>query len=422
MADLKFGNVTPAVGNIKLGSNNVSEIYQGTTKLWPQSFPPSPGEVTVCDLVWTRENSIITATTTGGNIPIVTNSTDWVNAISNQQAAACYWDFDSNNAFRGLYYNVFATEVIQPPVNFRLPTTQDFNDLRNCVNVGSPDGVHDVTSLGNNYYGFYTSNLPSNPRFGTVDFNAIGSGYITKYQNYPMNFTGQGQRDIYWAQQTAPVSSLTRFRIFFTYSYTLPSTNHTYLEGYEGEATDSSTTFRHGFAMRFVKDAPPPATVNFYFNDTQTGTPTTSLYKDSFMAGTSQGLTVALLQTNASFEIIGNPATIKFVAYTDVGTAQPPLARFSSIDWRIYTTPSRNILAHETEWEFATKGSDSFPIIPSTPSSTLGFSIENWGTEAGSVTLNPGVYYIRLAYTYGNSNVVGGPVGSNYRVSFEVGP
>ena len=35
MADLKFGSVTPALGDIKVGSNNVSKIYQGSTEVWP---------------------------------------------------------------------------------------------------------------------------------------------------------------------------------------------------------------------------------------------------------------------------------------------------------------------------------------------------------------------------------------------------
>jgi len=261
MADLKFGNVTPAVGNIKLGSNNVSEIYQGTTKLWPQSFPPSPGEVTVCDLVWTRENSIITTTNTGGaNIPIVTNQTDWVNAISNQQPAACYWDFDSNNAFRGLLYNVYTTEVIQPPAGFRLPTEQDFTDLRLCVSAGSPQGNMDVTSLANNYYGFWPSTLASNPRFGTVDFNAIGSGYTYKYGSGSQQFTGQGVRDIYWVQQPSSFPVLNYFRAFMTYDNTDYVNNVRYLQGFNGNASNG---FNHGFSMRFVKDV-PTSTVELY--------------------------------------------------------------------------------------------------------------------------------------------------------------
>ncbi len=35
MADFKFQNITPAVGNIKLGSSNVSKIYSGSTQVWP---------------------------------------------------------------------------------------------------------------------------------------------------------------------------------------------------------------------------------------------------------------------------------------------------------------------------------------------------------------------------------------------------
>lgn len=424
MADLKFGNVTPAVGNIKLGSNNVSEIYQGTTKLWPLGTPPQPGEVTVCDLIWTKTNSTITATTTGGNIPIVTNENDWITKCQNNDPAACYWQFDSNNAFRGLYYNVFATEVIQPPTGFRVPTQQDWQNLIFCASTGSPVGNGDVTSLANNYYGFWPSNVASNSRFGTVDFNSIGAGYT--YQNsttippvVSQSFTSEGIRDIYHQQQPGSLpASYYPITIFWH------TQNRDWLVGYYTGAFNSgfASGKNGGALMRFVKDAPPPATVNFYFNDTQTGTPVTSLYKDAFMAGNTQGTTTTLLQSNASFEIIGDPATIKFVAYTDVGTAQPPLARFTDIDWKIYTNSARTILAHQTEWEFATKGSDSFPIIPSTPSSTLGFSIENWGTEAGNVTLNPGVYYIRLTYSYGNSNTAGGFVDSNYRVSFEVGP
>ena len=35
MADFKFQGTTPAAGNIKLGSSNVSKIYSGSTQVWP---------------------------------------------------------------------------------------------------------------------------------------------------------------------------------------------------------------------------------------------------------------------------------------------------------------------------------------------------------------------------------------------------
>ena len=177
MADLKFGGITPNVGDIKVGSSNASKIYKGSTLLWPLGVEPQPGEVTVCDLIWTKTNSTITATTTGGNIPIVTNRNDWITKCQNNEPAALYKDYDPNNAFRGLYYNVFATEVIQPPPGFRLPTRIDWQDLINCATTGSPDSNNDVTSLANNYYGWWPSNVASNSRFGTVEFNSIGSGF-----------------------------------------------------------------------------------------------------------------------------------------------------------------------------------------------------------------------------------------------------
>ena len=40
MGSLKISNITPLLGNIKVGSINVSEIYCGTTLVWPIDVPP----------------------------------------------------------------------------------------------------------------------------------------------------------------------------------------------------------------------------------------------------------------------------------------------------------------------------------------------------------------------------------------------
>lgn len=424
MADLKFGGVTPGTGDIKVGSSNASKIYQGNTLLWPLGAAPQPGEVTICDLIWTKTNSTITATTTGGTIPITTDATGWGQAIENQQPAACWYQNDqATYGYLGLFYNKFCLDVIQPPAGFRLPTSTDWTDTRSCVASGQPQ-INYSNQIVNNYYDLWPSAVNSLSDINTIDFNSIGGGSISASKfsgsNYYQSFWNT-DRAYYWHSSQTSTNPRTALGIIHAYN---SSSNYVYLNNLSSSTSSSLVYNSNGFNIRFVKDAPPPATVNFYFNDTQTGTPTTSVYADGFMSGSSQGLTVVFKTSNISFEVVGSPATIKFVAYTDVGTAQPPLARFSAVDWRIYSNVNRlsNNLIHQTYWTSNSAGSDSFPIIPSTPSSTLGFSIENWGTEPGSVTLNPGVYYAWLAYTYGNSSISGGNVDANYRASFEIGP
>ena len=88
------------------------------------------GEVEICGLIWTDANSSETELIAGGNIPILTNQADWYSAWQAQTPAACYWDFDSNNASYGLIYNYFTRNLVKPPVGFRLPTISDWNTLK----------------------------------------------------------------------------------------------------------------------------------------------------------------------------------------------------------------------------------------------------------------------------------------------------
>jgi len=46
MADLKFGSVTPALGKIKVGGDDVSKIYKGSDQVWPSD--PGSYLVQVC--------------------------------------------------------------------------------------------------------------------------------------------------------------------------------------------------------------------------------------------------------------------------------------------------------------------------------------------------------------------------------------
>jgi len=404
MADLKFGNVTPAVGNIKLGSNNVSEIYQGATKLWPLGTSPQPGEVTVCDLIWTKTNSTITATTTGGAIPIVTNENDWITKCQNNDPAACYWQFDSNNAFRGLYYNVFTTEVIQPPAGFRLPTPQDWQDLIDCAATGSPDSTKDVTSLGNNYYGFWSSNIASNSRFGTVDFNSIGAGFAANSSTsspppYPsQGWFSQGTRDLYHQQQ--PWSSLPASYYPVTMFWRGPQgANQNWIVGYNNASfNDGFTSGKNGGAlMRFVKDAPPP--IEFYDNDNQTGTPTTFL---ELIRGTSGfGTGFADQRDIGSVVISGSPATLYLYQYADVtgkghfGATNTPTQPGGRVSF--YTAPNRNVPSYEILWTSGNQGGTWSP----TPTYS--------DRKEEAITVPAGTWYIQLQ-VYGQVTTQGSTV------------
>ena len=143
MANFKVNNIVPDVGEIKVGTANVSKIFQGATLVWPITQGDSPGTSTVCggNIAWTTANSTITATTTGPAIQIVESVSAWNTAYANQTPAAAYYNYASADATepRGLYYNEFAVAVIQPPTGFRVPTSNDRAALliASCIDLSA---------------------------------------------------------------------------------------------------------------------------------------------------------------------------------------------------------------------------------------------------------------------------------------------
>ena len=69
MGDLRIGTATsaPAIGELKLGSINISKIYSGSTLVWPIDVADVCGFGTD----WTTINSTVTAVTSGSPIQIV---------------------------------------------------------------------------------------------------------------------------------------------------------------------------------------------------------------------------------------------------------------------------------------------------------------------------------------------------------------
>ena len=241
MADFKIQGITPIAGKIKVGDNSVEKIYSGSTLVWPTSSPdPGPGQVQICNLIWTDTNSSETELIAGGNIPILTNNADWGIAYQNQTPAACYWDFDPNNASYGLLYSYFTKDLVKPPAGFRLPTTSDWDSITKppCyTNTGSR-----FNRYGANPGNWDPAILTNTAELGDSGLNIQGYGdAIYKTSTIELDFINHQIAGAFWINNTA----------------TFPAAYGFYLQANPGDLGSISygDLDRRTFFMRFVKDA-----------------------------------------------------------------------------------------------------------------------------------------------------------------------
>ena len=234
MADLKLNGITPGVNKIKLGNSSVQKIYNGSTLVWP--IPVDPGQVEICSLIWTNTNSSETELTAGGNLPILTNQTDWSNAWQAQTPAACYIDFDSNNSSYGLIYNYWGRLEVKKPTGFRLPTQSDYNTI-----TSSPC----FTGATLNRYGanpgvWDPSLLTDTTELGNSGFNSRGYGHgVFNFATGVVTFPYFGVREAYWYDSIGATSKGFGFIV-----------NNGHLNGL---GYSDATTWM--LFIRFVKDA-----------------------------------------------------------------------------------------------------------------------------------------------------------------------
>ena len=152
--------------------------------------------------MWETVNSTTRNKQSAGLIPILTNSADWNSHLQLGSPAACYWDFDSNNASYGLLYNVFAKNQISPPPGYRLPTSNDFNSLgcsysSNLNPLGANPGEWDLQILTN------TTEL------GDAGLNIQGYGYANFNQTTSiLQFQNFSRFEFYWMDSAPPLSPL----------------------------------------------------------------------------------------------------------------------------------------------------------------------------------------------------------------------
>ena len=403
MADLKFGGVTPGTGDIKVGSNNASKIYQGSTLLWPLGAAPQPGEVTICDLIWTKTNSTITATTTGGTIPITTDATGWGQAIENQQPAACWYQNDqATYGYLGLFYNKFCLDVIQPPAGFRLPTSTDWTDTRSCVASGQPQ-INYANQIVNNYYDLWPSAVNSLSDINTIDFNSIGGGSISASKfsgsSYYQSFWNT-DRAYYWHSSQTSTNPRTALGIIHAYN---SSSNYVYLNNLSSSTSSSLVYNSNGFNIRFVKDLPA---LDLYDNDTQTG-PTVSSIVESRLSPVGQSGQYADSNVNRGSVVVpSGGGDLTFFQYLSNST-MPSITDgyFTEGRIRVYSNSSRSgTPVAEVNWTQANQGGTW------SPDGTA-------NQKEATVSLPQGTYYLKLGYFGEKPN----PPGPAYQVTFNTG-
>lgn len=124
MADLKFGNTTPTAGNIKVGSDDVSRIYQGTTKVWPSSISGSYTGLFCSNNAIVRPFSASKGLDAGGNevdlTEIFPNGTV-VEITTTGATTTC------------VTITGFVEEEASGRSKIYTPTMNDFNDCTDCL-------------------------------------------------------------------------------------------------------------------------------------------------------------------------------------------------------------------------------------------------------------------------------------------------
>ena len=142
MGDLKINNITPSTGNIKVGTTNVSQIYCGSTLVWP--LAPQPVACNLPDVIigtqtWKGCNLDTSTYVNGDTIPQAITDVDWMDKNANGIGAWCYYENNvANGPIYGKLYNGYAiADTIHGglalPSGYHIPTRNEFTILSNFL-------------------------------------------------------------------------------------------------------------------------------------------------------------------------------------------------------------------------------------------------------------------------------------------------
>ena len=224
----------------------MSWYSMGIPMIPPDSSTP-PGEVTICGLIWKTKNSSETELTAGGNLPILTNQTDWYSAWQAQTPAACYWDFNSNNASYGLLYNLWARNAVKPKLGFRLPTNTDWETITSSPCFPFPAPTGNQNRYGANPGNWDQSLLTITNELGDSGFNSQGYGRgFLKVSTGEFSFNDSGIAELYHTDDTTNFSG--GYGWFLTNTYNSLTSTFLALNGNPNNGA-------YALFIRFVKDA-----------------------------------------------------------------------------------------------------------------------------------------------------------------------
>ena len=192
MGGFKIQGITPAAEKLKLGSLNVSRIYNGSTQVWPISLTPiTDANIQTAVNLWVSDPS--TATTTYGAISTwdVSNVTDMSELFRNKTTFnddISNWDVssvtDMNNMFSSAY--AFNQDIggwdVSSVINMRymFHNTQSFNQ-----DIGAWD-VSSVTNMGEMFFDADVFNQDINTKSittGAVTYTAWDVSSVTNMVN-----------------------------------------------------------------------------------------------------------------------------------------------------------------------------------------------------------------------------------------------
>jgi len=227
MADLRIGDILPSVGDIKVGTQNVSRIYTGSTLIFP-SYACTLGDVTIGTQTFMGCNLNVDTYRNGDPIPEVKLNNDWFSLTT---GAWCYYGIDTaNGVIYGKLYNWYAVNDPRglAPVGYHVPTNAEFTTLANYL------GGYLVAGGKMKQTG---TDLWASPNVGatnTSGFTSIPAGY----RGQSVGFNSLGHYTAFWTSMA--LNSVNAIYRFSTGAYEY--------------FADHDVSKKTGFSVRLIKD------------------------------------------------------------------------------------------------------------------------------------------------------------------------